>query len=134
MQNQIKIINELKEQEIKIIEQKYKKSHHKEKMIKDMERLNTMFNTIKLQANRYDPHSQDVVLCKDIPAICKVNNKDIDLVNNEMFIIDIIHVFFLKMIKFIVQMMKKNNNKCARLPECFFMLHIVYNWEYLDKG
>ena len=95
MQNQIKIINELKEQEIKIIEQKKKKSHHKEKMIKDMERLNAMFNTIKFKANRYDPHSQDVVLCKDIPAICKVNNKDIDvdLVNNEMFTIDIIHVF-----------------------------------------
>lgn len=40
-----------------------------------------------LEANKHDPQSQDVKLCDKVPIICKVNDKEMELVNNEQFII-----------------------------------------------
>ena len=40
-----------------------------------------------LKANKHDPQSQDVKLCDKVPIICKVNDKEMELVNNEQFII-----------------------------------------------
>ena len=42
---------------------------------------------IKLVKNKCDTHSQDVILLKDTPIISHRNCKQIDIVNNETFII-----------------------------------------------
>ena len=36
----------------------------------------------------FDPHSQDVILCKNTPIISKINNIELEIVNNEQFTID----------------------------------------------
>ena len=53
MQNQIKIKNESKEKEIKIVEQKYKKSHHKEKMIKQLKTCQQIFIENDFESHKY---------------------------------------------------------------------------------
>ena len=42
---------------------------------------------IKLEKSKFDPHSQDVILCPKTPIICKINNKDLNIINNEIFTI-----------------------------------------------
>ena len=53
-------------------------------------------NVLSLEKNKNDPHSQDVKLFPDLPIICKVNNQELDTVNNEMFTVK------KKMIQYIV--------------------------------
>ena len=66
----------------KCMEKRLKKSHNK---------------ALILDANIYDPHSQKVYLDTKTPIICKINDKEMELVNNEQFIItkydtDIIYI------------------------------------------
>jgi ATP-dependent exoDNAse (exonuclease V) alpha subunit len=42
---------------------------------------------IKVGKVKYDEHSQDVSLFEKLPVICKVNNRKLEIVNNEEFII-----------------------------------------------
>jgi hypothetical protein len=44
-------------------------------------------NYIELNKMKNDPHSQDVILFKGMPIISKVNNKEMDIINNETFTI-----------------------------------------------
>ena len=53
----------------------------------DMRAKATHKKVYKLEANKHDPQSQDVKLCEKVPIICKVNDKEMELVNNEQFII-----------------------------------------------
>ena len=55
---------------------------------------------LELKALDYDPNSQDVRLCEGMPVIARRNNRDLNIYNNETFIIkeirrteDIIIVF-----------------------------------------
>ena len=45
---------------------------------------------LKLDALKYDKRTQDVILNKDVPIISKVNSEDMNLINNQRFIIDTI--------------------------------------------
>jgi ATP-dependent exoDNAse (exonuclease V) alpha subunit len=49
----------------------------------------------ELKAIETDPHSQDVILYNDMPLISHVNNKELDIFNNEEFIIKKIDDFFI---------------------------------------
>ena len=42
---------------------------------------------LRLEKNMYDAHSQDVILIPNTPIISKINNKKIEVVNNETFTI-----------------------------------------------
>ena len=48
---------------------------------------------LKLAALSYDERSQDVILNKGMPIICKVNNVDMGLINNQRFKIIKLDVF-----------------------------------------
>ena len=40
-----------------------------------------------LEANKHDSNSQDVVLYPKLPIICKKNDEEMELINNEQFIV-----------------------------------------------
>ena len=40
-----------------------------------------------LDKNPFDPHSQYIILCCNTPIICKINDQNLNIVNNETFII-----------------------------------------------
>ena len=42
---------------------------------------------LSIEANKNDPQSQDVKLVTKVPIICKSNDKALELVNNEQFVI-----------------------------------------------
>ena len=42
---------------------------------------------LKLEALSYDKRSQYVILNKGVPIICKVNNEEMNLINNQRFVI-----------------------------------------------
>ena len=43
--------------------------------------------TIKYEALPYDKNSQNIVICEGMPIIARINQKSLDIVNNEMFVI-----------------------------------------------
>ena len=49
----------------------------------------------EIKANKNDPQSQDVKITKKTPIICKINDKEFELVNNEQFIIKKIENYFI---------------------------------------
>ena len=55
-------------------EEASKKFHHKA-------------DVLCLEKNHFDPHSQDVILCCNTPIICKINNQNLNIINNETPII-----------------------------------------------
>ena len=63
MKNEKKLIMNPTNKKSKLLNTNIKKSHHKEKIVKDTEKKNITYNTIELDANQYDPHCQDIVLC-----------------------------------------------------------------------
>jgi ATP-dependent exoDNAse (exonuclease V) alpha subunit len=67
-----------------IIEAKNIKNHEKQSK-----------GILELKAIETDPHSQDVILYKNMPLISHVNNKDLDIFNNEEFIIKKVDNFFI---------------------------------------
>ena len=78
-QLRVKNISYLHDTRIKINEKLMKervKKYHKKKDI------------IRLEKNIFDPHSQNVILCPKTPIICKVNNMELNLINNETFTIN----------------------------------------------
>jgi nucleoside-triphosphatase THEP1 len=66
---------------------------NKEKMdkIKEIKIRNGSHDYIEIKANLNDPHSQDVLLTKDVPIIAHVNCKQLNISNNETFKIIKIH-------------------------------------------
>ena len=43
---------------------------------------------LRLDKNPFDAHSQDVIMCRNAPIICKINNQNLNIVNNETFTIN----------------------------------------------
>ena len=73
-------------------------SRNKIKMDEEIKRKKV--KPLELKALDYDPNSQDVRLCAGMPIIARRNNRDLNIYNNETFIIkeirrtdDIIIVF-----------------------------------------
>ena len=52
---------------------KYKKKYHEYKPV--------------LEANKFDDNSQDVTLYPKLPVICKKNDQEKELINNEQFVV-----------------------------------------------
>ena len=52
-----------------------------------MDELKLKYKKTKLyiDKNPWDPNSQDIVIYPNLPIICKVNDKELDIVNNEQF-------------------------------------------------
>ena len=92
--NTIKNISYLHDTRIKIndmwMKKRVKKYHKKE-------------DVLRLEKNVFDPHSQDVILCPKTPIISKINNTELDIVNNETFTIK-----KYKMMQLIYVTVKKN--------------------------
>jgi len=74
----IKNVSYLHDTRIKIndmwMKKQAKKFHHKG-------------DVLRLDKNPFDPHSQDVILCRNTPIICKINNQNLNIINNETPII-----------------------------------------------
>ena len=56
-------------------------------MKKQAKKFHHKGNVLCLEKNPFDPDSQDVILCRNAPIICKINNQNFNIVNNETFII-----------------------------------------------
>ena len=57
-------------------------------MKKQAKKFHHKGDVLCLDKNPFDPHSQDVILCRNTPIICKINNQKLNIVNNETFIIN----------------------------------------------
>ena len=51
------------------------------------EKINYHGKKIILKSNPHDCNSQDVILFKNLPVICKKNHESMELINNEQFIV-----------------------------------------------
>ena len=56
-------------------------------MKKQAKKFHHKGDVLRLEKNPFDPHSQDVILCRNTPIICKINNQNLNIVNNLTFTI-----------------------------------------------
>jgi ATP-dependent exoDNAse (exonuclease V) alpha subunit len=57
------------------------------KLMMDQEIKRRKVKPLELEALTYDPNSQDIRICPGMPVISRKNNKDLNIYNNETFII-----------------------------------------------
>ena len=57
-------------------------------MKKQVKKYNMKGNIIRLEKNRFDPQRQHIIFCPKTPIISKINNTELDIVNNETFTIN----------------------------------------------
>ena len=60
-----------------------------EKLMKErVKKYHKKKDIIRLEKSIFDPHSQNVILCPNTPIISKINNMDLNIINNECFTIN----------------------------------------------
>ena len=101
--------------------------------------------TLSYEALKYDKNTQNITICKDMPIIARINNKGLDVVNNECFSIDEINNDVVSISNEIktLKIPSKNFNRLFNLAYCitihksqgatFNGKYTIYEWEKLTR-
>ena len=76
---------------------------------------------LELEGLSYDPNSQDVRLCTGMPVIARKNNKELNIFNNETFIIKSI-----KLKENIIVVYDEGREQEVPIPEFTKMFNVAY--------
>ena len=76
---------------------------------------------LELEGLSYDPNSQDVRLCAGMPVIARKNNKELNIFNNETFIIKSI-----KLKENIIVVYDEGREQEVPIPEFTKMFNVAY--------
>jgi ATP-dependent exoDNAse (exonuclease V) alpha subunit len=102
--------------------------------------------TLSYEPLKYDKNSQDITICDGMPVIARVNQKSMDIVNNEVFTITNISseiVTVSNELKHVIQIPADKFNKLFYLAFCitihksqgctFDEKYTIYEWNKQDR-